>query len=120
MQVKGTGKSTADGEYTFVQAGSSSPLETRLATRWTGRPKNNVGAADLFHCDQVQNHRIYAYWIDAGYSQAKIAYRADAKSAREVYINSTVPDDLFQAYGFVVSTKAKPGRHHRWQASREL
>ena len=43
-----------------------------------------------------------------GYSQAKIAYRADAKSAREVYINSTVPDDLFQAYGFVVSTKAKP------------
>lgn len=25
-----------------------------------------------------------------------------------MYINSTVPDDLFQAYGFVVSTKAKP------------
>ncbi len=107
IQVKGTGKSTADGEYTF--AGwffQPSGNQAGHALDWTA--ENNVGAADLFHCDQVQNHRIYAYWIDAGYSQAKIAYRADAKSAREVYINSTVPDDLFQAYGFVVSTKAKP------------
>lgn len=71
---------------------------------WTAA--NNVGAADLFDCAQVENHRIYAYWIYADYSQPQIGYRADSRYAREVYINATVPKDMFQHYGFVVSTAA--------------
>lgn len=71
---------------------------------WT--TANNVGAADLFDCAQVENHRIYAYWIYADYSQPQIGYRADSRYAREVYINATVPKDMFQHYGFVVSTAA--------------
>ena len=71
---------------------------------WTAA--NNVGTADLFDCAQVENHRIYAYWIYADYSQPQIGYRADSRYAREVYINATVPKDMFQHYGFVVSTAA--------------
>lgn len=54
----------------------------------------------------MENHRIYAYWIYADYSQPQIGYRADSRYAREVYINATVPKDMFQHYGFVVSTAA--------------
>ena len=71
---------------------------------WTA--DNNVGTADLFHCDAVENHRVYAYWIYADYSAARIGYHTNNSRALEVYINATVPEDMFQYYGFVVSTAA--------------
>ena len=91
---------------TPLPVGSTPPAAARPVTKWTGREENNVGATDLFQSDKVQNQRIYAYWIDAGYSQAQIGYWTDGSYAREVYINATVPDDIFQHYGFVVSTTA--------------
>lgn len=49
---------------------------------------------------------IYAHWIDAGYLKTTIAYTSGASTATKTYTISTVPDDLFSLYGFVMSTKA--------------
>ena len=68
---------------------------------------NNVGSADLFAEDSlVADHSIYAYWIQAGYLDTTIAYYSNSKAATRMYTLSTVPDDLFRNYGFVLSTKA--------------
>lgn len=54
----------------------------------------------------MQDNRIYAYWIYADYSAAQIGYQSNSLRATNVYINATVPDDIFHHYGFVVSTAA--------------
>ena len=69
--------------------------------------ENNVGDDDLFGEDSlVVNHSIYAYWIQKDYLNTTIAYYSNAKAATRMYTLSTVPDDIFQNYGFVLSTKA--------------
>ena len=92
-------------DYTFA-GWFYTPCGSKAGHEMDWTEENNVGATDLFQSDKVQNQRIYAYWIDAGYSQAQIGYWTDGSYAREVYINATVPDDIFQHYGFVVSTTA--------------
>ncbi len=104
--VNGTRKTAGDAQYT-LPVGSTPPCGSKAGHEMDWTEENNVGATDLFQSDKVQNQRIYAYWIDAGYSQAQIGYWTDGSYAREVYINATVPDDIFQHYGFVVSTTDK-------------
>ena len=92
-------------EYTF--AGwffTSYDGEYGAGLNWSR--SNSVTTQNLFASEQVENHRIYAYWIEADYSKATIGYRTTSTTAQSVYVNSTVPDDLFSAYGFVVSTAA--------------
>lgn len=48
---------------------------------------------------------LYAHWIDEGYLKTTIAYTSNAAAATRTYAISTVPDDLFRLYGFVMSTK---------------
>lgn len=103
--VNGTRKTAGDAQYTFA-GWFYTPCGSKAGHEMDWTEENNVGATDLFQSDKVQNQRIYAYWIDAGYSQAQIGYWTDGSYAREVYINATVPDDIFQHYGFVVSTTA--------------
>ena len=103
--VDGTRKTAGDTQYTFA-GWFYTPCGTQAGHEIDWTAENNVGTTDLFHNDKVQNQRIYAYWIDAGYSKAQIGYWTDSRYARDVYINATVPDDLFQHYGFVVSTAA--------------
>ncbi len=103
--VDGTRKTVGDAQYTFA-GWFYTPCGTQAGHEIDWTAENNVGTTDLFHNDKVQNQRIYAYWIDAGYSKAQIGYWADTRYARDVYINATVPDDLFPHYGFVVSTTA--------------
>lgn len=47
---------------------------------------------------------IFAHWINAGYLKTTIAYYSGATNAPRTHTISTVPDDLFQTYGFVLST----------------
>ena len=107
--VNGTRKTVfgmeQDVDYTFAGWFFAPGQGTDNAhLNWTA--DNNVGTADLFHCDQVQDNRIYAYWIYADYSAAQIGYQSNSLRATNVYINATVPDDIFHHYGFVVSTAA--------------
>lgn len=107
--VNGTRKTVfgmeQDVDYTFAGWFFAPGQGTDNAhLNWTA--SNNVGTADLFHCDQVQDNRIYAYWIYADYSAAQIGYQSNSLRATNVYINATVPDDIFHHYGFVVSTAA--------------
>ena len=111
--VEGTRKTVigmeTDTDYTFAgwffaPGNVDGSIISNENLNWTA--DNNVGTADLFHCDAVENHRVYAYWIYAAYSQAQIGYRTDSRYARELYINATVPEDMFRYYGFVVSTTA--------------
>lgn len=48
---------------------------------------------------------IYAQWINAGYLKPTIAYYSNKGVAARVFAISTVPDDIFSAYGFILSTK---------------
>lgn len=48
---------------------------------------------------------LYAHWIDEGYLKTTIAYTSNAAAATKTYAISTVPDDLFSLYGFIISTK---------------
>ena len=109
IHVSGTRKTVKgieeDVEYTF--AGwffTSYDGEYGAGLNWSR--SNSVTTQNLFASEQVENHRIYAYWIEADYSKATIGYRTTSTTAQSVYVNSTVPDDLFSAYGFVVSTAA--------------
>lgn len=66
--------------------------------------ENNVGQDDLFgENSKVKDHSIYAYWIDEGYLKTTFGYTSTEEAAK-VFALSTVPDDLFANYGFVLTT----------------
>ncbi len=107
--VNGTRKTVfgmeQDVDYTFAGWFFAPGQGTDNAhLNWTA--DNNVGTADLFHGDELLDNRIYAYWIYADYCAAQIGYQSNSLRATNVYINATVPDDIFHHYGFVVSTAA--------------
>ena len=64
-------------DYTFA-GWFYTPCGSKAGHEMDWTEENNVGATDLFQSHKVQNQRIYAYWIDAGYSQAQIGYWTDA------------------------------------------
>ena len=71
-------------EYTF--AGwffTSYDGEYGAGLNWSR--SNSVTTQNLFASEQVENHRIYAYWIEADYSKATIGYRTTSTTAPVSY-----------------------------------
>lgn len=107
IEVFGTRKTVVgveeDVEYTFA-GWFFTPYAGEYGADLDWSRDNSVTDQNLFTSTNVENHRIYAYWIEADYSVATIGYRTSRTAAQSVYVNSTVPGDLFSSYGFVVST----------------
>lgn len=107
--VDGTRKITNQMETEYREAFAGwfyTPYENKLRFELDWSQENNVGKDDLFTSDKVKNNRIYAYWIDEDFLDTSIGYRTNDQYALQVYANSTVPDDIFGKYGFVLSTTA--------------
>ena len=109
FSVEGTRKFTQQMETEYEEAFAGwfyAPCSDQLPYEMNWSEENNVGEDDLFTSDQVVDHRIYAYWINADFLNTSIGYRTSDSSALQVYANSTVPGDIFRNYGFVLSTTA--------------
>ena len=116
--IDGTRKDVSDYDYTLAFAGwYYKPYDSSLGSLWK-QPWNSyvyvdtddddVDNSDDLYGDssKVENHTIYAYWINEDFLHTTLSYYSNAKAATRFYTLSTVPGDYFKNYGFVLSTWA--------------